>query len=62
MEITDLPTLFQIASAQESNAQTLEHLGGVIEYQQQEIEQLKKLNNVQQDLLDEITHYIRTKT
>ena len=62
MEITDLPTLFQIASAQESNAQTLEHLGNVIEYQQQEIEQLKKLNNAQQDLLDEITHYIRTKT
>ena len=62
MEINDLPTLFQIASAQESNSQTLEHLGGVIEYQQQEIEQLKKLNNVQQDLLDEITHYIRTKT
>ena len=42
MEITDLPTLFQIASAQESNAQTLEHLGSIIEYQQQEIEQLKK--------------------
>ena len=62
MEITDLPTLFQIASAQESNAQTLEHLGSIIEYQQQEIEQLKKLNYAQQDLLDEITHYIRTKT
>ena len=25
-------------------------------------EQLKKLNNAQQDLLDEITHYIKVKT
>ena len=43
MEITDLPTLFQIATAQESNAQQLEQLGQVIEFQQAEIERLKKL-------------------
>ena len=62
MEINDLPTLFQIASAQESNAQHLEVLDNIIETQQVEIERLKRINNAQQDLLDEITHYIKTKT
>ena len=62
MEITDLPTLFQIATAQESNSQQLEQLGQVIEFQQAEIERLKKISNAQQDLLDEITHYIKVKT
>jgi len=62
MEISDLPTLFQIATAQESNGHQLEQLGKVIEYQQAELERMKKISNVQQDLLDEITHYIRTKT
>ena len=62
MEITDLPTLFQIATAQESNAHEVEQLGKVIEFQQQEIERLKKISNAQQDLLDEITHYIKVKT
>jgi len=62
MEITDLPTLFQIATAQDSNAHELEQLGKVIEYQQGEIEQLKKISNAQQDLLDEITHYIKVET
>jgi hypothetical protein len=62
MEITDLPTLFQIASAQESNAQHLEVLDTILETQQGEIERLKRIINVQQDLLDEITHYIKTKT
>jgi len=61
MEITDLPTLFQIATAQESNGHHIEELSKVIEFQQQEIERLKKLSNAQQDLLDEITHYIRTR-
>jgi len=62
MEITDLPTLFQIASAQESNAQHLEVLDTILETQQGEIEKLKRIINVQQDLLDEVTHYIKTET
>jgi len=62
MEITDLPTLFQIASAQESNGQHLEVLDNILETQQGEIEKIKRIMNVQQDLLDEITHYIKTKT
>ena len=62
MEISDLPTLFQIATAQESNSHQLEELSKVIEFQQQEIERLKKISNVLQDLLDEITHYIKVKT
>ena len=62
MEISDLPTLFQIATAHESNGHQHEQLGKVIEYQQAELERMKKISNVQQDLLDEITHYIRTKT
>jgi hypothetical protein len=62
MEITDLPTLFQIATAQESNGQHLEILDNIVETQQGEIEKLKRIINVQQDLLDEITHYIKTKT
>ena len=62
MEINDFPTLFQIASAQESNAQHLEVLDTILETQQGEIERLKRIINVQQDLLDEITHYIKTKT
>ena len=61
MEINDLPTLFQIATAQESNSRQLETLGKVIEFQQGEIEKIKKILDVQQDLLDEITHYIKAK-
>ncbi len=61
MEINDLPTLFQIATAQDSNARQLETLGKVIEFQQGEIEKIKKILDVQQDLLDEITHYIKTR-
>ena len=62
MEITDLPTLFQIASAQESNGHHLELLDNIVETQQGEIEKLKRIINVQQDLLDEISHYIKAKT
>lgn len=62
MEITDLPTLFQIATAQESNGQHLEILDTIVETQQSEIEKLKRIINVQQDLLDEVTHYIKTET
>ena len=62
MEINDLPTLFQKATAQDSNAKQLETLGKVIEFQQGEIEKIKKVLDIQQDLLDEITHYIKAKT
>ena len=62
MEITDIPTLFQIATAQESNGQHLEILDTIVETQQGEIERLKRIINVQQDLLDEVTHYIKTET
>lgn len=61
MEINDLPTLFQIATAQESNSRQLETLGKVIEFQQGEIEKIKKILDVQQDLLDEITHHIKSR-
>ena len=59
MEITDLPTLFQIANAQESNAQHLEVIDHIVEVQQTEIEKIKKLVMAQQDLLDDIVHTIK---
>ena len=62
MEINDLPTLFQIAVAQENNGHHLELLDNIVETQQGEIEKLKRIINVQQDLLEEITHYIKAKT
>jgi hypothetical protein len=37
-------------------------LDEIVETQQGEIEKLKRIINVQQDLLDEVTHYIKTKT
>ena len=85
---SDLPTLIQMVTAQESNAKQIETLREdvdrlntevfhtfiaehgdrldtleiITESQQVEIERLKRINNVQQDLLDEITHYIKAKT
>ena len=59
MEITDLPTLFQIATAQESNAQHLEVIDHIVEIQQTEIEKIKKLVSAQQDLLEEIMHNLK---
>ena len=47
MEITDLPTLFQIATAQESNGQHLEMLDTIVETQQGELEKLKLSSNYQ---------------
>ena len=61
MEITDLPTLFQLTIAQDSTTQHMEVLDQIIETQQTEIEHLKKLTNSQQDLLEEITHYIKSR-
>ena len=61
MEITDLPTLFQLTIAQDSTLQHMEVLDQIIETQQTEIEHLKKLANSQQDLLEEITHYIKSR-
>jgi len=59
MEIKDLPTLFQIANAQESNAQHLEVIDHIVEVQQTEIEKMKKLLMAQQDLLDDIVHNLK---
>ena len=59
MEITDLPTLFQIANAQESNAQHLEVIDHIVEVQQTEIEKMKKLIMAQQDLLEDIMHNLK---
>ena len=59
MEITDLPTLFQIANAQESNAQHLEVIDHIVEVHQTEIEKMKKLIMAQQDLLEEIIHDLK---
>ena len=59
MEINDLPTLFQIATAQENNAQHLEVIDHIVEVQQTEIEKIKKLVMAQQDLLDDIVHNLK---
>ena len=56
MEITDIPTLFQIATAQESNSRQLESLGNVIEFQQTEIEKMKKIVATMQDLVEEVVN------
>ena len=56
MEITDIPTLFQIATAQDSNARQLEALGKVIEFQQMEIEKIKKIISSMQDLVEEVVN------
>ena len=56
MEITDIPTLFQIATAQESNSRQLESLGNVIEFQQTEIEKMKKIVETMQDLVEEVVN------
>ena len=56
MEITDMPTLFQIATAQDSNARQLEALGKVIEFQQMEIEKIKKIISSMQDLVEEVVN------
>ena len=56
MEITDIPTLFQIATAQESNSRQLEALGNVIEFQQTEIEKMKKIVETMQDLVEEVVN------
>ena len=56
MYITDIPTLFQIATAQESNSRQLEALGNVIEFQQTEIEKMKKIVATMQDLVEEVVN------
>ena len=59
MEITDIPSLFQIATAQESNSRQLEALGNAIEFQQTEIEKLKKIVATMQDLVEEVVNLIQ---
>jgi len=52
MEVTDLPTLFQVAVAQETNAQSIESLHALFLKQQEMIEQLRKQNNSMKNLID----------
>jgi|TARA_R100000781_G_scaffold8459_1_gene7644 hypothetical protein len=52
MEVTDLPTLFQVAVAQEANAQSIESLHALFLKQQEMIEQLRKQNNSMKNLID----------
>ncbi len=52
MEVTDLPTLFQVAVAQEANAQSIESLHALFLKQQEMIEHLQKQNNGMKNLID----------
>ena len=52
MEVTDLPTLFQVAVAQESNAQSIESLHALFLKQQEMIEHLQKQNEGMKSLID----------
>ena len=59
MEVNDLPTMFQIAIACESNRETIESLHNLFQRQQQEIDGFKQVINAQQDLLDELVRHIQ---
>lgn len=52
MEISDLPTLFQVAVAQESNAQSIESLHALFLKQQEMIEHLQNQNEGMKSLID----------
>lgn len=52
MEISDLPTLFQVAVAQESNAQSIESLHALFLKQQEMIEHLQSQNEGMKSLID----------
>jgi hypothetical protein len=52
MEVTDLPTLFQVAVAQEANAQSIESLHALFLKQQEMIEHLQKQNEGMKSLID----------
>ena len=52
MEISDLPTLFQVAVAQESNAQSIESLHALFLKQQEMIEHLQNQNEGMKLLID----------
>ena len=59
MEITDLPTLYQIAVAQESNSMHIESLHAMFEKQQIQIDNLKTLIDAQQGLIDDLIKYVQ---
>tara|TARA_R110002020_G_scaffold64430_5_gene170990 strand:+ start:6371 stop:6556 length:186 start_codon:yes stop_codon:yes gene_type:complete len=54
MEVSDLPTLFQICVAQESNADHIESLHTLFQKHQIEIDNMKEVINAQQDVINEI--------
>tara|TARA_R110002020_G_scaffold113233_2_gene260176 strand:- start:8145 stop:8354 length:210 start_codon:yes stop_codon:yes gene_type:complete len=66
MDITELPTLFQIGVAQESNAQSIESLHTLflkqqemIEHQSDIIQSLRELLDAHQSLLEDIVGQIK---
>ena len=65
MEVSDLPTLFQISVAQETNAQSIESLHTLFNKQQEQIEFLlsqlsshRQLIDVQQQIIDELVQHM----
>jgi hypothetical protein len=68
MEVSDLPTLFQIGLAQEANAQAIESQHTLFEKQQKQIDHIyTQLNNfrtvidVQQQIIDELVQLVKEK-
>jgi hypothetical protein len=61
MEVSDLPTLFQICVAQESNAQQIESLHTLFQKQQITIDHLKEIIDAQQRVLDDLISYVQSK-
>ena len=69
MEVSDLPTLFQISVAQETNAQSIESLHPLFNKQQEQVEFLlsqlsihRQLIEQQQFVIDELVLKISEQT
>jgi hypothetical protein len=69
MEVSDLPTLFQISVAQETNAQSIESLHTLFNKQQEQVEFLlsqlsihRQLIEQQQFVIDELVLKISEQT
>jgi len=50
----DLPTLFQLTIAQESNSKQLEALADIIKHMQTELDMIKETLHLQHEILDMI--------
>lgn len=57
----DLPTIFQLVLAHESNSQHLESLHELFQKQQMEIDYIKETLNVQHEILDMIIEKVQKK-